>query len=1150
MVLPIYNVEEYLAECLDSLQAQTFPRFEVIVVDDGSPDSSRAIAERYAAADRRIRIVTRENGGLGAARNTGIKKARGRFLTFVDSDDLLPESALEVLVGSAQATGADIVAGGVQRFDPHRSWRPDWVREVHLYRHENVKIEEFLPLLRNLYTWNKLFRRDFWDKQGLWFREGVAYEDQPIITQLLARASGIDVLTDVVYSYRMRDDASSISQQTATLKDLRDRLSAWQETSDALLRDHSKTLYDAWLLTLFRAHFHWYLNSPGTADETYWRELQAAVAKLADNASPQVWQATAPAKRVLIELTRQGRHSDVLSFVGLDARRTERWQASATQDGVLLKLPFFGDPALPDELFLLRPEQLELAHSVESFRWLAPDTEPGGECEIKGWAYLTKVDLAEHPATVTLLLRGSDAGVEREIPTSPADSMLFAPPVEDDWCDYRPGRFTARFDLGDVVASGKQQETWSLFLKVRSAGFTVVTPVTQVIRSGSAGVIAPRTLASGDLVVAEWRFSEPLRFRLVPTRLHLDDVRLKGRRLRGTVSGELASDIVRVQVSGGRRRADGSVKHTASGTRFDVEVPSPPDLRPGAQQRWNVQAETAGGDWHRLTVPSEPEQVMTGKRHVLALTRTLRGHLAIDESPLRVLAEQVRIGEDTVTVSGSVAGKNAVSVSLVTKGKKARAIGEQAPVVDGRFSAQLPLSHDAMRFGKQPLPYGEHDMSARVHGQDGDHVEVPLRIALELNNTLPVGIRTDLVEGRLVRGREGTLRVSLDRPVGVHRGRFQQHLLRSTTTVAEKATRGVMFRSYFGEQATDNGVSIQRELRRRGSDMPVYWAVQDLSVAVPEGGIPVVVHTPRWYELLFSVKYYVDNMYQPEYHQKPPGQIIVQTFHGYPFKQMGHPHWRNLGFSQVRIDSYDKRSRDWDYLVSPARYATPLLTRDFAYEGEVLEIGYPRNDALLAPDADQVRAVVRSELGISENQTAVLYAPTFRDYLAKRDNRARMADFLDFKAATDALGSDYVLLVRGHAFNARARQRVGTAGRVIDVTDYPEVADLYLASDAAVVDYSSLRFDYGVTGKPMIFHVPDIERYQNTRGWLFDFESSAPGPHVATTAEVVRHLVDLDGVRRSYAEAYDAFRENFLDLEDGHAGRRFVDAVFAPRGDV
>src|SRR4029079_6325544 len=122
----------------------------------------------------------------------------------------------------------------------------------------------------------------------------------------------------------------------------------------------------------------------------------------------------------------------------------------------------------------------------------------------------------------------------------------------------------------------------------------------------------------------------------------------------------------------------------------------------------------------------------------------------------------------------------------------------------------------------------------------------------------------------------------------------------------------------------------------------------------------------------------------------------------------------------------------------------------------------------------------------------------------------------DFDKASRDLGEQFVILARGHAFNARSRRRTGTFQNIVDVTDYPEVSDLYLAADAGIVDYSSLRFDFGVTGKPMIFHVPDLQTSKATRGWLFDFEPTAPGPLVDTTDEVVDRLLDLDGVREEY----------------------------------
>jgi CDP-glycerol glycerophosphotransferase len=291
----------------------------------------------------------------------------------------------------------------------------------------------------------------------------------------------------------------------------------------------------------------------------------------------------------------------------------------------------------------------------------------------------------------------------------------------------------------------------------------------------------------------------------------------------------------------------------------------------------------------------------------------------------------------------------------------------------------------------------------------------------------------------------------------------------------------------------------------------------------------------------------MDNMHQPIYHRKPAHQVQVQTFHGYPFKQMGISHWHWQERDVAHIQSYLDRAKDWDYLVSPARYGTKYLCAEFGFDGKVLEIGYPRNDVLLRPEATRIAAEVRARLGIRPDQTVVLYGPTFRDELSQNDFQASMVDFLDIPRLASELGDRYVVLVRGHAFNARVNKRVGSRGNVIDVTDYPDIADLCLASDAAVLDYSSLRFDYGLTDKPMIFMVPDLERYQDTsRGSLFDYQPTAPGPLVGSTAEVIDALRDLDGVRREYAAAYAEFKAHFLDLDDGHAAERLVDAAFRP----
>ena len=265
---------------------------------------------------------------------------------------------------------------------------------------------------------------------------------------------------------------------------------------------------------------------------------------------------------------------------------------------------------------------------------------------------------------------------------------------------------------------------------------------------------------------------------------------------------------------------------------------------------------------------------------------------------------------------------------------------------------------------------------------------------------------------------------------------------------------------------------------------------------------------------------------------------------------MGHEWWEKMGNPVQEIGSLDRRTRDWSALVSPAPYATPLLRAAFlepagAGDVPVLETGYPRNDVLLRPEAADLRTRTRALLGLDDDTVAVLYAPTFRDYLSPEDRTARTVDFFDVAEALDLLPERYVVLMRGHAFNARVRtDRVASSARVVDVTDHPDVNHLILASDVGVLDYSSLRFDYVLSGNPMVFLVPDLAAYDAARGGVIPYAPTAPGPHVTTTREVADWVRDLPRLHETYADARARFRADYVGLEDGHSAARLVDALF------
>ena len=1153
VIIPVYNVEAYLGDCLDSVLAQEYTDFEAVVVDDGSPDGSAAIAAEYAERDRRVRIVTRPNGGLGAARNTGVRNAAGRYLTFLDSDDEIPAGALRRLVETAEESGSDMVVGSLRRFNSIDRWKPQWVDQLHDEVRTGITIEEHPELVRNNYSVGKLFRRSFWDAAGLWFREGVAYEDQPLITQLYVRAGTIDVIKESVYRYRARDDRSSISQQTATVADLRDRIAAWRVSDEEFSQNASEVIYRAWLATLFDAHFHWYLRSPSVGDDEYWGELQQAIADLAGDAPREVWEAVAPDRRVVIELTLQQRRADLIAFYERDGARPNSHPAEPYGDGVRFLLPFVDDPDLPDWLFTVPNDNLVLEHEIHGFRWLGDLT-----ARITGWAYIRQIDLAVNPTVVEVILRHDESGAERVFSTETDTAPAYPPPVEHDRIDYSAGAFVATLDLEECVEHClRDGGRWRAYLRVTTGSVNQEIPVQRLIRSSSAGVIPAATHPDGHRVLIDWRMGEPLEFEVDTYRVEAVEVAFDDGHLHGVLRGPDAPEVVAVELLDGNDVAVTSAKVAdAEARRFRVRLPADDTatMAAGEFHAWHVRAVLSSGD--DVLVASRADRqldIVDTSTGALGIERTRIGLLAVRSWRVVALADHVEVDDsEALQVRGRLYGDGTHEpFRLGLRNRQTLVFSDDLQRrADGSFTLSMSLRYTAGRFGEHPLPMGAHDAALYFDDEDNESRRVPLLISEEAGGQLPVPVRTEHYDGRLIRGPRNRIRLHLGRPIGDARGRYRQYQLRTTPRPPSQLRRALLVRSYFGESVTCNGLGVVRELQRRGADLDVFWSVRDYSLPVPEGAKPVVVHSSEWYELLESAAYYLDNMYQPKFHRKPEGQIVIQTFHGYPFKTMGHPHWTQSGRSQQEIAEYDRRAAEWDYLVSPASYATPLLCRDFGYQGEVLEIGYPRNDVLVGPEASTIRTTVRDQLGIRPDQRAILYAPTFRDYESPDDHRAALVDLLDIEALTDALGDEGVLLVRGHAFNARAGERVSGGPQVIDVTRYPEVADLYLAADAAVVDYSSLRFDFAVTGKPMIFHVPDLARYEETRGWVVDFASTAPGPHVSTTAEVIECLRDLDAVQATYKDDYEQFRRDFIELEDGRAGARFVDAVMVPRGDA
>ena len=220
VIVPVYNVEKYLAKCLDTILVQTFSDIEIICVNDGSTDSSREILAQYAQKDSRIKIVDKKNGGLSSARNAGMKVAQGEYYSFIDSDDWIDETMLEKLYNSMVSLDTDISICAVHQYDETNQKIDDTNPYYTLgYFDESFDNRAFSyvdtkPFLLDVcvMAWNKLYRKSFIDECQAEFPDGLIFEDGPFFFSIFFKTKRVSIVRDFLYYYRINRSGSIIQK--------------------------------------------------------------------------------------------------------------------------------------------------------------------------------------------------------------------------------------------------------------------------------------------------------------------------------------------------------------------------------------------------------------------------------------------------------------------------------------------------------------------------------------------------------------------------------------------------------------------------------------------------------------------------------------------------------------------------------------------------------------------------------------------------------------------------------------------------------------------------------------------------------------------------------------------------------------------------
>ncbi|MGW4652109.1 bifunctional glycosyltransferase/CDP-glycerol:glycerophosphate glycerophosphotransferase [Kitasatospora sp. NPDC004289] len=1173
VVVPIYNVERYLEECLDSIAAQTFTDFECVMVDDGSKDGSAAIADAYAAKDSRFRLVRQENKGLGAARNTGYRHIDpdGEFLNFVDSDDTLPPSAYELMIGTLDETGSDFATGNVLRFRAVGYYQSGGhvkpFRETRLKTH----ITEIPALVTDRTAWNKVYRRSFFDAAGVLYPEGILYEDAPVSVPHHYLAKSVDVLSEPIYHWREREVGEmSITQMRFNPKGLIDRVKsmelvrAWlQARPEPEFKEYLRS-YDENNLVEEIPMFFW---SVLDGDEPYREAYQVHVSRLLRAIGPeQVRKLRAPL-RLKYHLTVANRMSEFI-----DQMEFEKDSNGAAPARGLLR-PYADYPFLRGGRRSVPADVLRLDNALVMRSRLYETAWEDGKFRLTGHAFPEHLGAENrHDMVKVLVLREAKGRRVLAVPTKTAYSPEATASSSHDLysCDW--AGFSVTVDPKRLKHRGQWKEgQWRVLI----AGI------------GKGGVYKGRISGgwadSAENPPSHWVDQD---VRIVPW-LNQGHLYLKVEKVRARVLtvSELDGTVTMTgRVTAGADLAQARLRllHTESDRELFVplELSAPVGdqvgftavfpiselaqvreawdaLDPAAEERtrdrWSCDIHLGGklvtpivlddrAPFEHIEVPFE------GDARAFHSKSSPGGHLQFADQVLQPVVDGIAPAPEAegFLLSGRLPLAGTHRYELVLRHHwREEEHAYPVEITDGRFRATLPAVPTASFAGEVPLHKGTWEVFFRPAGATGG-LWPSVILAKESHDSFPLEIEA--------RGR----RVVLERRVYDHlsleshpdllpeeRSGYRQRQQRNAFARAQLSplTDTVLYNVGFGSHYADSPRAIHEELVHRGAALRHLWTNDDLQADLPSTAEPVRQWSPEWFEALATAKYVVTSTHMPDFFVRRPGQVVLQTWQGTPVKRIGHD-FEKVWFTDANyLKELDRDVAQWSMLVSPNTFSTGVMRRAFRFQGPILETGYPRNDVLLSSDREKTAERVRERLGLPEGKKVVLYAPTFREDRRRPQGGYQPDLRVDLDAARAALGEDQVLLVRTHAVMCGQVPSAGN-GYVWDVSTYPDTADLLLIADVLVTDYSSATVDFVNTGRPVLFFTHDLEHYRdNLRGFSFDFEAEAPGPLLATSEALVEALGRVDAVAAEYADAYATFKQKYCDLDDGKAAARVVDAL-------
>lgn len=1142
VIVPIYNVEEYLKECLASLLRQGNVSLEVIMIDDGSTDGSGAIAKQFEEEYENFHYHLIENGGLGHARNYAIQFAAGKYITFVDSDDMIVDETYEKMFMMAEKNGSELTICNVARFNSETTWGSTLHQRVFYNLDHITNIKKNPSLIYDTTSWNKMILRSFYLENDFKFAENILYEDIPVTIPMHTMASHVSVFSDVGYLWRVRDGASkSITQNTGNMNNLRDRLTVLKML-DKFFQEHVQDpeLYEMMQKKTLEVDLMIFINVCKSVPIDQAEEIMAIIkAYIEEYVDESVFESLSVLNRQKYEYLMKGELEGLIKTCEFGISKYHSVPIKE-ENGEL-----YAD--LPEDIFTIKERNVtrELV-DYEPRKYIDDITVSDGKIEIYAHVYTRRINMSENrDQKVAAFLYNELSDVRIPLQVVPRSAKELTDSMGTMTDSERGIQTTYNYDgTGciiiidlDKIKDCTENYGWNKIVLEYENRFSAG----KVILGGCSG--ATKSAYHTSTLMIDDYIARVFFTYMNELQIFVNHETVFGEKIlldEGRVICRISAAVEALWAV-----ASDEKETVMFETKDEKEFSAPIKLF-HEKEKYSIFIKTQEGKRGLLKRSKNINiQYGEGKAIIINSLRTfiysfcLYDHITILK---KSESEDQIVRFWTKTIGNAEALASAVSVRLCVKDDIS---GNMVVLAKSscRWKSNAVSCSFTIDFGKERIKRNFYqsirDIFIEYRLEDGSEV----RDTIFSNRHFRYQISEETLDLRCYRGMDGTARLRIRQLWGEEEDSLQKREALTFKNYPlyrkEKINpKQIVFESMWGTKYSCNPQALYEYIDKYYPEYECIWFLEDARTPIKGRGKRVRRGSQEYYHYLATAKYFVNNVNFATDYVKRKGQIEIQTMHGTPLKTLGLDVVSDFPTESSRQQYIEKNSR-WNYLIVQGEFMAQKGKSIFEFEKEVLRTGYPRTDRLFGFD-QKAADKVKESLGLPNNKKIILYAPTWRI-------KGRFDMNLDLEKMKKFFSDEYILLIRLHHFSASGYTIPEDNEFIFDFNSYRYVEELYMIADILITDYSSVMFDFALLKKPMLFFTYDLEEYgDKLRGLYIDFAKEAPGPLLFHSDEVIQAILHLDEKMEKCKDRVENFHKKFLTYERPNSSELVVKRVLRP----